>query len=80
MITDKALDIFYKYNGNVDARFRKSEADIISGDEFYLLNSFIQDIDIIRNGLGSNTFKVKLFRKMIEHCENKAVICRIFRD
>lgn len=77
MLTIEKLEIFRKYNGDIDTWARSAsvkEKRIISDDDWYMIESFLEDITMTQRGLVSIEFSSDLNRRMQDNCENKDVI------
>ncbi|MFO7938785.1 MAG: hypothetical protein R6U66_03440 [Bacteroidales bacterium] len=56
MITKKKLSIYKKYMGDIDAWARlalKEEKNIMKDDDWYLIDSMVQDVILARDSLSS---------------------------
>ena len=59
MVTKTKLEIYKKYDGDGDMFVRcmtKSERDLIDNGDFGLIDDLTQNIEIVDNGLASQTF------------------------
>ena len=80
MITNDKIKIFKKYNGDIDSWTRnnsKKESLIISDDDWYLIDTLIQDLLLMKKQLISSKFNDSLRKKIEENCENKKVISQL---
>jgi hypothetical protein len=71
------LKIYSKYNGDIDMFSRigsRSEKKCISTEKWFLLDRLIQDIRVLREGLGSNILKEAINKELLQVCENASVI------
>ncbi|MCX8531931.1 hypothetical protein [Chryseobacterium luquanense] len=76
MIDLKKVKIFFSYKGNIDA-YAKATINCqseITTKEWMIIDSFVQDIFLIKKNKTSTIFVENLFKKMSEYCENKEVI------
>lgn len=63
MLTLEHLRIFHRYNGDIDSWARsgsKKENEIMSDEYWSLIDNFQQDMELIRNGIASKKFKMKV--------------------
>ncbi len=77
MITIKEIEIFQKFNGDIDhfARVGSSkDKREITDKDWYLLNSLLQDIEIVKKGLSSDDFKKKLEIQLKENFDNEETL------
>ena len=77
MITIKEIEIFQKFNGDIDhfARVGSSkDKREITDKDWYLLNSLLQDIEIVEKGLSSDDFKKKLEIQLKENFDNEETL------
>jgi hypothetical protein len=80
MITLSHLQIYLSYKGDGDmfARSRRTkERELISDDEWSLIDTLIQDATVINRHLGSEQRTGEATRRLEENCENEEVIRRI---
>ena len=80
MITIKHLEIYKSYGGNGDYFVRlasKKEQALMDNECWSLINGFIQDFQMIRNGLTSKCFSENLCKKITEKCENEETITQL---
>lgn len=63
-----------------DRAGRKDEMALMHAADWYLLNSLIQDMRIINNGLASVHFREKAERQLVDVCDGEETIqlIRIF--
>jgi hypothetical protein len=76
MITKNKLDIFISFKGDVDAfqHAKISERSIMDDEDFFLINSLIQDFRIVTSGNASVQFANEAARKLILHSDNQSTI------
>jgi len=80
MITKEKIHIYNKFKGNIDSWTRtgsKKEQTIMTDGDWYLIDSLLQDIQIVSKGLSSNEFSINLQNRLIENCENEEIIGQI---
>lgn len=77
MITQLKIKIYKKYNGDIDSWVRngsKNEKLAIDDNDWFLIDSFFQEIHLVKNNLSSKEFEDKLNDKLNKNCENEQVI------
>ncbi len=75
MITAEKLKIFKKYNGDADGFTRagkKSEKELMDNQDWSLIDSVIQDLEMSKNGLCSNNFKNQITKKLNDQFDLEA--------
>ena len=80
MLTVKKIEIYSRYSGDVDAWARnnsKKEFSIISDEDWYLIDGFIQDLTLVINGLASSEFNSSLNDRLKENCDTEETINKI---
>lgn len=80
MITVNKVNIYIKYRGDIDGWSRnnsKKELSIIKDDDWYLMNSLIQDIKLLNKKLTSQEYSDKLQENLKLNCENDETINRL---
>jgi len=80
LITDKMIDIYEWFSGDVDGYARLSKPEqrrIISDNDFFKLTDFLQSLKMINKNLASDTFKDNIYRELNLICENDLVIKRL---
>ena len=74
MITRNKLKIFKKYSGDIDgwARFgNKSELELMSDDDWKLIDELLQSLESVKKGLVSKYFKSQILNRLEEACDSK---------
>ncbi len=74
MITLLKLEEYEEYHGFYDGFFIqkvKNGINITNDDEWYLINSLIQDIRIEVKGLASRKFSDNLNKRLEENCDSE---------
>lgn len=80
MLTVKKIEIYSRYQGEIDAWVRnnsKKELAIMSDEDWYLIDGFIQDLTLVKNGLVALEFSHSLNTKLHENCEDEETINKI---
>lgn len=80
MLTVKKIEIYSRYQGEIDAWVRnnsKKELAIMSDEDWYLIDGFIQDLTLVKNGVVSKEFSDSLNTKLHENCDNEETINKI---
>lgn len=80
MITGKKIGIFNRYNGDIDGWARNNstkEKLIIEDNDWYLIDSFLQDLFLVQKGLASSDFIVNLENKLKENCDGEETIIQL---
>ena len=73
-ITARHIEIYEHYGGNGDALVRlgtQEEQTIMTYETWRLIDSLIQDIELISNGLASESFRRKTEKKLESVCDSK---------
>jgi len=76
MITLEKLRIFEKYDGDADGFARtgkKSEKEIFKNQDWLLIDSMIQDLELIKNGLCSKNFESMTFEKLKNKFDSESI-------
>jgi hypothetical protein len=77
MITEDKLKIFERYDGDSDSWARngsEKEKVVMTDDDWYIIESLIQDLFLVKNGLASLQFKDALNIKLKEKCDVEKTI------
>ncbi|TGM12543.1 hypothetical protein EHQ81_01295 [Leptospira selangorensis] len=76
MITSEKLKIYIHYNGDIDlwTRIAKSKEDKIESTDWHLIDSLIQDITLVKNGLASEQFISNLKEHLLKSCDNEKTV------
>lgn len=75
MITTEKLKIFDKYKGDIDAFARigrETEKTVLTDNDWQLIDSFKQDIELINNGLSSSDFNSKTIAQIKNNTDKNA--------
>ena len=76
MINKQKIKIFKKYNGDIDgfSRFgKKKEKNIISDEEWNVIDNVLQDLKMIKNGLCSTDYKNKTEEILNQKFEKESI-------
>lgn len=75
MITTEKLKIFDKYKGDIDAFARigrETEKTVLTDNDWQLIDSFKQDIELINKGLSSSNFNSKTIAQIKNNTDKNA--------
>lgn len=75
MITTEKLKIFDKYKGDIDAFARigrETEKTVLTDNDWQLIDSFKQDIELINKGLSSSVFNSKTIAQIKNNTDKNA--------
>lgn len=75
MITTEKLKIFDKYKGDIDAFARigrETEKTVLTDNDWQLIDSFKQDIELINKGLSSSDFNLKTIAQIKNNTDKNA--------
>jgi hypothetical protein len=73
MITTEKIKIFNSYGGDIDGLARNSRSNdhnLISDNEWSLIDNFFQDIELINNGLAAQTYIEQTLLRLKENCDS----------
>jgi hypothetical protein len=77
MLNSKMLKIYTKYNGDIDLFSRigsNVEKMCVSTENWFLVDRLIQDLRVLKKGLGSIVLEESVNEELIQVCENDDVI------
>jgi hypothetical protein len=74
MITISKLKVFARYGGDCDMWSRSNEYSNLTDTEWYLIDSLLQDITIIKNGQASVSYINAFNEKLSENTDGKETI------
>lgn len=77
MLTLKKIKIFRSYKGDVDLWAKvgsRKEKALIEEEDWYLIESLIQDIKLVKKELASTQFSDALEIKISDNCEDVQTI------
>ena len=80
MITKEKIKIFKRYEGDISGWVRsssKNEKIIMTDNDWYLIDSLLQDLSIVKKGLTSLEFSKSLDDKLRNLCDNEETITLI---
>lgn len=80
MITVDKIKIYKRFNGDVDGWARigsKEEKSIMNDEDWFLIEGFIQDINLVKKGLASDTFMNLINERLKEKCDSQETIQEI---
>ena len=81
MITISKLKLYQSFNGDIDFFSRvasEREKNSISDNEWFLIDSLISDIDLIKNELASESFKTRFQENLKKNFENELTITFLY--
>ena len=81
MITISKLKLYQSFNGDIDFFSRvasEREKNSISDNEWFLIDSLISDIDLIKNELASESFKTRFQEILKKNFENELTITFLY--
>lgn len=73
MITEDKIKVFKRYDGDIDSWARsgsKKEKSIMTDEDWYVIDGFIQDLSMVKKGLASSGFSENLNVKLKETCDS----------
>ena len=81
VITLEKLKVFESFNGDIDmwSRVTAKVGSPIKGDEWRLIETLLQDSIVIDRNLGSDERTKQASERLLQNCENDAVIAEIRR-
>lgn len=77
MITIGKIKLYKNFKGDIDGWARiatKEEKLAINNKDWFLIDSFVQDILLVKKGLTSDSFISSLNQRLKENCDNKITI------
>jgi len=77
MITINKIRIYNRFNGDVEGWARVGtieEKSIMNDNDWFLIEQFIQGIEVVNKGLASDTFKELLIERLKESCDSDETI------
>jgi hypothetical protein len=82
MITRRKIEIFKKFNGDIDHFARvgtdQEKKDILDKD-WASIDSFLQDFELVENGLVSDSFVGNLGNRIKENFESETIVQELKR-
>jgi hypothetical protein len=76
MITQDKLSLYIKYNGDIDHWARNSIAKeqlIMSDADWYMIDSLLQDLYLVKQGMASAEFEKNVNNKLKENCDPQII-------
>ena len=76
MISKQKLNIYNKYKGDIDAWSRsgsKKEKEVISDDEWFLIDELLQDLQLVEKGLASESFIKDFNSRLNSNCDYETI-------
>lgn len=80
MITINKIKIYKRFNGEIDgwARIGTEEEKLAMNDnDWFLIDKFIQDINLVKSGLASDSFTNLLNEDLAGNCDSDETILAI---
>ena len=77
MITIDKIKIYKRFNGDIDGWVRigtKEEKSIMNDNDWFMIESFIQDMRLIKKGLASETLVNSIRERLKDNCDNDETI------
>ena len=77
MITIEKINIYKEYRGYYDGYYTKNKTlikKVITDEEWYLISGLIHDILLVRKGIASKSFEVKLNERLRANCLNDKTV------
>lgn len=76
MITEDKLKMYSRYDGDIDSWARTSsrkEKTLMNDKDWFAIESLLQDLKLVRNGLASEEYKATLNEKLKRLCCTDAI-------
>lgn len=76
MITEQKIEIYKKYQGDIDGFSRggkKREKNLFDEKDWSLIDSVLQDLEIVNAGLCASDYKERLIRLLKDNFDKKAI-------
>lgn len=80
MISITKLEIYSRYNGDVDMWLRTGrpkEHELMNSDDWHLIDLLIQDCIVLQRGLGSPQRNNEANKRLLDNCESEETVNRI---
>ncbi|KAA9034563.1 hypothetical protein FW778_22260 [Ginsengibacter hankyongi] len=77
MINGEKIKIYKNYNGDIDGwakTSKKNERAIMDDSDWYLVESLIQDIKIVKKGLGSSDYSNDVYERLNKNCDSAETV------
>jgi hypothetical protein len=82
VVTIDKIKIYKRFNGDVDGWARigtTEEKSTMNVDDWFLIDSLIQDISLIKKGLVSDSLMKSINKKLKENCDTDETI-QVIKD
>ncbi|WP_343303372.1 hypothetical protein AAHN97_17590 [Chitinophaga niabensis] len=82
MITLEKLDIYKRYDGSVDGWSHSGSSrqkQAMTDKDWFVIESFIQDLTLVKRGLASESFQESLNNRLKGECDNEGALEEIKR-
>jgi hypothetical protein len=72
MLTIEKINTYIRYRGFLDGYvlLTKRSEDLISGEDWVLIQEIIQDLNLINKGLTSGLYTEEVNKKIIDNCDS----------
>lgn len=80
MITREKITVYKHFNGDVDGWARAGSRDqktIMNDKDWQLIDSLLQDIRLIKNGVASESYRQSISKRMLECCDSDEAISEL---
>ena len=80
MITLRQIEIFKKFNGDIDhfSRIGSAKEKLgFSDNDWSLIASFVQDLELVKKGLAAESFIKNLDLQLKQNLESEAVLVKL---
>ncbi|MFT3705431.1 MAG: hypothetical protein QM802_23890 [Agriterribacter sp.] len=82
MLSREKIEIYKRCNGDGDAwamSSRGKEKSLIDDSDWSLIDNFIQDIKLIKNGLAADSYAKDVQQRLKTHCDNEQIIEELYK-
>jgi len=73
-VTLDMVGVFRLYHGDPDAWARGTHRHVMTDAEWKVINDFVLDLHLVREGLASKEFGESLTRRLNETCKDEATV------
>jgi len=80
VITVDKIKIYKRFNGDFDGWARigsKEEKSLMNDEDWFLIEGFIQDINLVKRGVASDTFLNLINERLKKKCDSQETIQEI---
>jgi hypothetical protein len=77
MITEQKVRTYISYNGDIDAWARVASVTNMESEDWYIIESLIQDLAMLVHGVISDNYKQELENKLANQCMDEHTIALI---